>query len=80
MHIFSFSRPSVLLLHHGLFAVLCHVSAIFLFSSTLPDRSTLIFTYRVFPLIEHSLISVVALLIGVLGLEYIHKQSHNGKE
>jgi hypothetical protein len=73
MHIFSFSRPSVLLLHHGLFAILCHVSAIFLFATTLQSRSALIFTHSVFPLLEHSLISLVALFVGVLGLEYIHK-------
>lgn len=74
MNIFSFSPPSRLLLHYGLFAVLCHATGIFLLSTTFESYSTVIFQSRVFPMLEHSLVSVVAIFVGVLGLEYIEKK------
>ena len=77
MNIFSFSRPTVLLLHYGMFAVLCHAAGIFLYTTTLYSCSPLIFESRVFPLIEHSLVSLVGIFIGALGLEYISKQSRS---
>ena len=76
MNIFSFSRPSILLLHYGLFAMICHVVGIFLMSTTFESYSAVIFESRVFPMLEHSLISVIGIFIGVLGLEYINKQSN----
>ena len=76
MHIFTFSRHSKRLLHYGLYAVICHATAI-LFMASMLDTSTPVFLYhRFFPMIEHSLVSFVALLVGVLGIEYIEKQKN----
>ena len=73
MNIFAFSRPSRLLLHYGLFAVICHATAI-LFLATISDCSTSTALYhRFFPMIEHSLVSIVAVLTGVVGIEYIKR-------
>ena len=73
MNVFTFSKPANLLLHYGLFAVICHSVFIFLLSTTLEDHSMLVFTTRVFPMLEHSLVSFVSILVGALGLEYIEK-------
>ena len=77
MHKFTFSRHTIRLLHYGIFAILCHSVAIFLYSTTLPVISPLTFSHLVFPMIEHSLVSFVALLIGALGLEYIEKGNNS---
>ena len=71
MHILSFSKPSRLLLHYGLFAVICHACAVTLLSSTFPVLCKIIFRTRVFPMLEHSLMSFTIIFIGVLGIEYI---------
>ena len=73
MHIFTFSRPTRQLLHYGLFAVICHLTAILFAALNMPSHSSLLYHYRIFPMIEHSLISFVAIFIGALGLEYILK-------
>ena len=76
MHIFTFSRHSKRLLHYGLYIIICHATAI-LFLATAFEASTPVFLYhRFFPMIEHSLVSFVALLFGVLGIEYIEKQKN----
>ena len=79
MHIFSFSKPSRLLLHYGLFVTLCHLCAVVLLSSTFPVRCEIIFRLRIFPMLEHSLMSLVIILVGVLGLEYIFKDIDKDK-
>ena len=76
MHIFSFSRPTNRLLFYGLYLLICHATAI-LFLATTFEASTPMFLYhRFFPMIEHSLVSFVALLFGALGIEYIEKQKN----
>lgn len=73
----TLSRYSTLLLHYGLFAIICHSVAIFLYSTTLPIISSLTFSHIVFPMIEHSIVSFIAILIGAVGIEYtekIHRQ------
>jgi hypothetical protein len=45
-----------------------------IYSTLLPPISPLRFSYFVFPMLEHSLISFTALLIGALGIEYIKKE------
>ena len=71
MNIFSFSRPSALLLHYGTFLSLCHLCAVVLFSSTLPVLSATVYKIVVFPMLEHSLMSLSLIFVGVLGLEYV---------
>ena len=73
MHIFSFSRASKRFLHYGVFAILCHATAILLLASTAQYANGAVIFHRFFPMIEHSLISFVTILIGVLGIEYIEK-------
>ena len=77
MNIFTFSKPSVLLLHYGLFAVICHTTAIFLFSTTFPVACPIVYHHKIFPMLEHSLLSFVIVFIGVLGFEYIFKDIDN---
>lgn len=70
MYIFEFSRPARLLLIYGLFASLCHAVAIlFLSQAELCAPSELLF-HRIFPLLEHSLMSFILVLLGSLGIEY----------
>lgn len=73
MHIFSFSRTSKRFLHYGLFTVICHVTAILLLATTSQFTNGVVLFHRFFPMLEHSLISFVTILFGVLGAEYIEK-------
>ena len=77
MNIFSFSRPTIRLLLYGIFSVLCHATAIFLYATTLPLATPLTFHHTVFPMIEHSLVSLIAIFIGALGFEYIEKEKRS---
>ncbi len=74
MHIFTFSRHSRRLLHYGLFTVICHATAILFMSSFFKDSTPLFLYHRFFPMIEHSLVSFIAILLGAVGIEYIEKQ------
>ena len=74
MHKISLSRHTEKLLIYGLFAVICHLFAVAIYSTLLPPISPLRFSYFVFPMLEHSLISFTALFIGALGIEYIKKE------
>ena len=73
MHKFSLSRPSVLLSIYGIFSIICHSTAILLLSTTLSNATGDVYFHRYFPMLEHSLVAFIAVLIGVLGLEYIAK-------
>ncbi len=73
MNIFRFSRLSILLMQYGFFAVICHSVGICLYASLLPPLSDAAYYAKIFPLLEHSLMSFVAILFGVLGIEYIYK-------
>lgn len=73
MHIFSFSRPARLLLHYGLFAVLCHATAILFMALTSELGSPILYFYRFFPMLEHSLMSFVIIIFGTVGIEYIER-------
>lgn len=77
MYKIAISRATSRLLICGLFVILCHISAIVLYSSTLPFISTLTFSRYVFPMLEHSLVSLVAIFIGALGIEYIEKEKRS---
>ena len=73
MHIFSFSLVSKRFLHYGLFTVVCHVTAILLLATTSQYTNGAVLFHRFFPMLEHSLMSFVAILFGVLGVEYIER-------
>lgn len=74
MNIFAFSKPSRLLFHYGIFSLICHATAIlFICRMALPSTPVLLF-HRFFPMIEHSLVGFIVLLIGIMGIEYIEKK------
>jgi hypothetical protein len=71
MYNFEFCKPARLLLIYGLFAALCHASAVlFLARGELGAPPDLLF-HLIFPLLEHSLMSFVLVLLGALAIEYI---------
>ena len=71
MYNFEFSRPSRLLLIYGLFASLCHAVAIlFCAISELGAPPGLMF-HIIFPMLEHSLMSFVLVLLGALAVEFV---------
>ena len=73
MYKFKFSRPARLLLIYGMYASLCHAVAIlFCAISELGAPPGLMF-HIIFPLLEHSLMSFVLVLIGALSIEYAQK-------
>ncbi len=74
MNIFSFSRESNLLMHYGIFVTICHATAILFMSLTYPSSLGAIHFHRFFPMLEHSMVSFIAILIGVVGIEYIKKK------
>ena len=75
MHIFSFSLAPYRFLRYGSFLLLCHVTAILFLVTTSPYVNGDVLFHRFFPMLEHSLISFVALLFGFLGIEYIVRKS-----
>ena len=71
MYNFEFSRPSRLFLIYGLFASLCHAVAIlFCAISELGAPPDLMF-HIIFPMLEHSLMSFVLVLLGALAVEFV---------
>ena len=73
MHNISFSRISKRFLHYGIFSVICHATFILLMATTYEYTNGILLFQRFFPMLEHSLMSFVAILFGVLGAEYIEK-------
>ncbi len=71
MNKFSLSRPSSLLMIYGIFAVLCQSTGILLLANGLHNAMGDVYFHRYFPMLEHSLVSFVSILIGVIALEYI---------
>ena len=77
MNIFPFkniqpklSPPGLFLMHHGLFAILCQLTFILLHTKmhaeTVMNASL---SVRFFPMLEHSLMSLVILFMGVYLIE-----------
>ena len=75
MHKFSLSRRSVRLLIYGIFSVLCHSVGILLLATTLQNANGDVYFHRYFPMLEHSLVSFIVILIGVIAFEYIEKST-----
>ncbi len=73
MNIFSFSRPSRLLLHYGLFICICHATAILFMALTQQSSPPLVLFCRFFPMIEHSIMSFLIIIYGTIGFEYIER-------
>lgn len=73
MHIFSLSRNSSLLAVYGFFAVLCQSVGILFSAATLQNATGTVYFHRYFPMLEHSLVSFIAILVGLIAFEYIDK-------
>lgn len=73
MNKYSLCRESMLLWQYGAFALICHAVAI-LFCATLSrELAPDLLFHRYFPMIEHTIIGFIAVLGGVVALEYIEK-------
>ena len=74
MNKFSLLRASRMLWHYGIFASICHATAI-LFSATLFQNATGdVYFHRFFPMLEYSLTSFIVVIAGALLLGYIDKK------
>jgi uncharacterized membrane protein len=58
---------------YGTFSVLCQSIGILLLLSMHENVIGDFYFHRYFPMIEHSLVSFIAILVGVVGLEYLAK-------
>ncbi len=67
---FSFSRISLQLMQYGFFLLICQATGILLLAR-LAEHA---YSFRFSPMIEHTLVELVSILFGVLGLEYIDKR------
>lgn len=75
MYKISLNRISRMLWCYGGFASVCHAVAI-LFSATLLENATGdVYFNRYFPMLEHSMLSFILVLLGVIALEYIEKKN-----
>ena len=62
---------------YGIFSILCQSAGILLLATTLKNASGEVYFHRYFPMLEHSLVSFIAILVGATGLEYIAKAKQN---
>lgn len=70
----SFSKLSFLILHYGLYAVIVHAAAILLYSNLSPTLPPITSFIKYFPMIEHSIVSFICVLLGALLCFYISKK------
>ena len=71
MYNFEFSRPSRLFLIYGMFASLCHAVAILFCAISELGASPDLMFHIIFPMLEHSLMSFVLVLLGALAVEFV---------
>ena len=69
MYNFEFSRLSRLFLIYGLFASLCHAVAILFCAISELGASPDLMFHIIFPMLEHSLMSFVLVLLGAIVIE-----------
>lgn len=74
MNISKISRLPSLILHYGLFASICHAISLLLYSKLFPAESFFLTFHTFFPLLEHSLVSFICVLLGALLCFYIAKK------
>ena len=70
----SFSQLSFLILHYGLYSVRVHATAILLYAKISPQLPPMISFLRYFPMIEHSIVAFICVLLGALLCFYISKK------
>ena len=74
MNILCISRLSRLILHYGLFAVIAHSIFILLYARLSSPLTPLYAFSTFFPMIEHSIVSFICVLLGSLLFFYISKK------
>ena len=70
----SFSKLSFLILHYGIYTVIIHASAILLYANFAPTLPPMLSFLRYFPMIEHSIVAFICVLLGALLCFYISKK------
>lgn len=70
----SFEKLGYLILHYGLFSVIAHSLAVLLYVQLSPPLPPLTSFARYFPMIEHSIVSFICVLLGALLCFYIAKK------
>ena len=70
----DFSKLGYLILHYGLFAVIAHATAILLYIRISPSLPQITSVIKYFPMIEHSIVSFICVLLGGLLCFYINKK------
>ena len=70
----DFLKLGYLILHYGLFSVIAHATAILLYIQISPSLPPITRVIRYFPMIEHSIVSFICVLLGGLLFFYIQKK------
>ena len=70
----SVSRLSFLILHYGIYAVIVHAAAILLYAQITPTLPPITSFLKYFPMIEHSIVAFICVLLGSLLCFYISKK------
>ena len=68
-----FYKLGYIILHHGIFSVIVHATGILLYARLSPALPPLTSFLKYFPMLEHSLISFITVLLGALICFYIAK-------
>lgn len=74
MNILNISTLYKLVLHYGLFASICHSTMLFLYFKLCPYEDFFLCFSTFFPLLEHSIVSFICVLLGALLCFYIAKK------
>ena len=70
----SLSKLSFLILHYGLYSVIIHATAILLYSNLSPAAPPITSCFKYFPMLEHSIVAFICVLLGALTCFYISKK------
>ena len=79
MHILKLSTLYKYVLHHGIFASLCHLVMLLLYYKLCPEEKYFSSFTSFLPLLEHSLVSFICVLFGALLCFYIAKKEGTNK-
>ena len=74
MHILKLSSLYKQILHYGIFASICHLVMLILYYRLCPDEKYFSSFSNFFPLMEHSIVSFICVLLGALLCFYIAKK------
>ena len=75
----SIKKLKILILHYGLFASIAHATAVLLYAKLSPALMPMTSFAIYFPMIEHSIVSFICVLLGALLCFYISKKQADSK-